>query len=402
MKLRLGPGALVAAAFVGPGTVTTCTLMGASFGFALLWVLIFATLSTIVLQEMAARLGVGAKLGLGEALMQVLSPPWAKLSVGVLIFAAIAVGNAAYQAGNLSGGALGLGAVFGEALDRRVAIVGLTGVAGALILIGRYKLIETILIGLVLVMTVAFASTVFILQPSLSAVLSGFVPRVPEGAWFGVAALIGTTVVPYNLFLHASTARQQWSDGDRLAEARSDTVLSIGLGGLISIFILATAAASLFSIGLEVKSGADMARAIEPAFGSAARFLVGFGLLAAGLTSAITAPLATGYVLSEIIPVRSEQARQVVFRIAAIAILLIGATISLQNFRPVDVIFMAQVANGILLPVVAVFLMVVMNNRRLLGDNVNGLLSNLLGGLATLTAFLVGARALLRAFGIWP
>ena len=402
MSPRLGPGVLVTAAFVGPGTVTTCTLMGASFGFALLWVLIFATLSTIVLQEMAARLGVAARLGLGEALMQTLSSSWAKVVVGVLVFTAIAVGNAAYQAGNLSGGALGLGTVFGDAVDHRIAIVSLAAIAGTLILIGRYKLIEALLTFLVIAMTIAFAATLFILQPPLFDVLSGLMPRVPEGAWFGVAALIGTTVVPYNLFLHASTARQRWSDDVRLSEARSDTVISIGLGGLISIFILATAAASLFTQGLEVKNGADMARSIEPAFGSAARYLVGFGLLAAGLTSAITAPLATGYVLSEIIPVRNDSQKKILFRAAAVAILLIGATISLQNRRPVDIIFVAQVANGILLPVIVLFLMVVMNNRRLLGEHVNGLLPNVFGGLATLTAFLIGTRTLLRAFGVWP
>ncbi|MEL7285716.1 MAG: divalent metal cation transporter, partial [Pseudomonadota bacterium] len=75
MKIDLGPGVLVAAAFIGPGTVTACTLAGSNFGYALIWALLFATVSTIILQDMAARLGAGAKLGLGEALMQTANRP---------------------------------------------------------------------------------------------------------------------------------------------------------------------------------------------------------------------------------------------------------------------------------------------------------------------------------------
>ena len=105
MKLNFGPGVLVAAAFIGPGTVTACTLAGANFGFALIWALVFATISTIILQDMAARLGAGAELGLGEALMQSAPSPAVKWAAGGLVFAALLIGNCAYEGGNLAGGA---------------------------------------------------------------------------------------------------------------------------------------------------------------------------------------------------------------------------------------------------------------------------------------------------------
>ena len=113
MKLSIGPGVLVAAAFIGPGTVTACTLAGANFGFALVWALVFATIATIILQDMAARLGAGAQLGLGEALMQGASIPVIKWAAGGLVFAALLIGNSAYEGGNLAGGALGAAAAGG-------------------------------------------------------------------------------------------------------------------------------------------------------------------------------------------------------------------------------------------------------------------------------------------------
>ena len=123
MKLRVGPGALVAAAFIGPGTVTACTLAGANYGYVLIWALVFATLSTIILQDMSARLGAGGRLGLGEALMQSVSTGWMKWALGGLVFAALAIGNSAYEAGNLAGGALGAEALFGKGAPGKRGLV---------------------------------------------------------------------------------------------------------------------------------------------------------------------------------------------------------------------------------------------------------------------------------------
>ena len=95
MKLQIGPGALVAAASIGPGTVTACTLAGANFGCVLVWALVFATVATVILQDMAARLGAGAQLGLGEALLQSAGNGVLKWITIILILAALAIGNGA-------------------------------------------------------------------------------------------------------------------------------------------------------------------------------------------------------------------------------------------------------------------------------------------------------------------
>ena len=402
MKLHIGPGAMVAAAFIGPGTVTACTLAGANFGYALVWALMFATIATIILQDMAARLGVGARLGLGEALMQSVGSGPLKWATGALVFAALAIGNGAYEAGNLSGGALGLEAILGTgAPDRRVTVLALAAVCAAILWHGQYKLLERLLISLVLVMSAAFLLSAIVVRPSLAGLAGGLVPQVPQAGLLTTIALIGTTIVPYNLFLHAAAAREKWASPTDVAAAQADTRLSIGLGGLVSILVLATAAASLFGSGLAIRSASDMALAIEPAFGPAARYLVGIGLLAAGLTSAITAPVATAYALSEMLG-RDGGQRRALFRLTALAVLAAGTLISLLGIKPVSLILIAQYANGLLLPVIAVFLLYVMNRKSLLGPHVNGLTSNLAGGVVVAITIGLGARAILRAAGVWP
>jgi manganese transport protein len=399
MKLSFGPGVLVAAAFIGPGTVTACTLAGANFGFALLWALVFATIATVILQDMSARLGAGAQLGLGEALMQTAPNSAVKWAVGGLVFAALLIGNCAYEGGNLAGGALGADALVGANSPGQSTWVATLAVFAAIaMLIGGYDVLEKLLIGLVMIMSAAFLLSAIFVRPDFGAVFPGLRPQIPNGGTLTAIALIGTTIVPYNLFLHAAASRRKWPDGQGTSDARRDSALSIGLGGLISILILTTAASSLFRSGLEISNAADMARAIEPTFGAAARYLIGIGLLAAGLTSAITAPMATAYALSEIIG-GDQNRKSKLFKGTALFVIIVGASISLLGIRPVDLILIAQYANGLLLPIIAAFLLWVMNQKDLLGAYANGRSANLIGGVIVLITLAIGLRSILRAAG---
>ena len=404
MKLTIGPGALVAAAFIGPGTVTACTLAGVNFGHNLVWALAFATVATIILQSMAARLGVVARLGLGEAVIAGAgNNAFARWASILLIMAALAVGNSAYEAGNLGGGALGLEAVAGdEFLSRRIWLLILAGVAAVLLVIGKYRLIERFLICLVLLMAIVFIAAFIMVGPDFGVLFSGLVPGIPSGGLFTAMALIGTTIVPYNLFLHAATARDRWRSAEDLEEAVIDTRLSVGLGGLVSILILSTAATALFGKGIDVNNAGDMALAIEPLAGPASRYMLGIGLFAAGLTSAITAPMATAYAVSELIPNETKLSKKTVQTAVALIVLAIGLGIALSGQRLVEVIFIAQMANGLLLPIIAGFLLVTMNRTSLLGEHTNTGLQNALGGLVTLVSFGLGIRIILRALQIWP
>nr|WP_298929914.1 Nramp family divalent metal transporter [uncultured Erythrobacter sp.] len=395
---NIGPGAMVTAAFIGPGTVTACTLAGANFGFALVWALLFATLATIILQEMSARLGVVTQKGLGETLADLLDTSVWRWPLILLVGLALYLGNAAYEAGNLSGAALGIAAVAGEGAQIfNLAIVTISVLAAGLLLSGSYKLIERVLLVLVAVMAAAFIATFAIVRPDLGALFAGlFTPVIPEGAMLTVIALIGTTVVPYNLFLHSTAVRQKWSGPQDLGAVRADTAVAIGLGGLIAILILSTSAASLFAAGIEATNAADMAIQFEPLFGAYSKYLLGIGLFAAGLTSAITAPLATGYAMIEILKLKGGQS-SAGFRVIAISVIVIGALLSLTGTKPIEIIVLAQLANGLLLPIIAAFLLYVVNRSELLGEYANGWTANILGGVVVLVATGLGLRLVITA-----
>lgn len=397
----IGPGALTAAAFIGPGTVTTATVAGATHGYALVWTLVFATLAAIILQEMSARLGVAGRMGLGEAVKAaVANAPLLKWSAAALIVAALFVGNAAYEGGNIAGAMLGLEAAFGDALPRAGYSVLITVTAAIILLFGGYRTIERVLIGAVLIMTIAFAAALAAIGPDWGALAKGAVmPSIPFGALPLVIGLIGTTIVPYNLFLHAAAAKKRWPDASHLPDARFDARLSIGVGGIVSILVLSTAAASLFALGLTVSNAADMARQLEPAFGASAKYLLATGLLAAGLSSAITAPLATGFAGAELFGFESDP-KATPFRMIAGAVLATGAVVAITGVRPVEVILFAQFANGLLLPIIAGFLLFAANSRNLLGAHVNGLLANIAGGAVVLITAGLGLRAILRVMGV--
>ncbi|MEM9262904.1 MAG: divalent metal cation transporter [Pseudomonadota bacterium] len=408
-----GPGSLVAAAFVGPGTVTTCTLAGANFGFALLWALVFATIATIALQDMAARLGAGVGSGLGEALTNLggNDEPTSgasghrlrRYAMIALIAAALGIGNAAYEAGNLSGGAIGISVAFGleGQLAQRLIVLALSGAAVVMILRGRLPSLIVTLSLLVGIMIICFATSAILVRPSLADVVSGLRPAIPEAGLLTTVALVGTTIVPYNLFLHAAASRDRFYGAKAVKDARKDSALSIAVGGLVSILILVTAATSLFAAGQPVTNAGDMALVLEPTFGTSARIVVGLGLAAAGLTSAVTAPLATGYALSEIFG-KTEKERQGLFKIVAISVVAFGAFTATLGINPITVILFAQYTNGLLLPVTAGFLLWIMNKKERVGEYANGGFANGICGLVLVLTVLLGVRSIARAAGIWP
>lgn len=384
---------MVAAAFIGPGTVTTATLAGAAFGPALLWALTFSTLSTIALQEMAARLGVAGRSGLGDALRRRLSG-WPRALGVSLIIGALVLGNTAYETGNLLGAGLGLEGLVGRGSRLFGPAIGL--VAFALLWTGRYRVVERTLVGLVALMGLVFLATAAALVSDLGPVVRGLVsPSFPPGSTHLVLALVGTTVVPYNLFLHAAAAAERWEGPEDLPAARWDTAISVGLGGVISAAIVVVAAA--LPAGTELRSAADMAVALEPTLGVWARAFFCLGLLAAGLTSAVTAPLAAAYATAGALgwgrDLRSPRLRAVWG-----LVLGVGVAVALTGPAPVPAIVFAQAANGLLLPLIVAFLLWAVNDRTLLGPHANRGAANAVGALVLAVALTLGARSMLRLF----
>jgi manganese transport protein len=400
---NIGPGTLVAAAFIGPGTVTLCTLAGANFGFNLLWAMLLSIIATIVLQEMAARLGIISQKGLSEVIREEIKKPFLRKGITVLILAAVVVGNASYEAGNISGGILGLESVLGKhsfylgtiSINLMSLLIGL--IAFVLLYIGSYEFLEKALISLVLLMSVSFVATAIITKPNLFEVLNGlFVPKFPEKSILTIIGLVGTTVVPYNLFLHAALVKERWHKKEDLKFARKDTIISIILGGLVSMAIIISAAAIQTT---DIANAADLAKGLAPLFGDFAKYFMALGLFAAGITSAITAPLAAAYVAKGCLG-WSGGLKSKKFRCVWIAILFLGVLFSSIGIKPIEIIKFAQVANGMLLPIIAGILLWIVNKKSVLGSYVNSKTQNILGILIVCIAVFLGVKGILKVLNI--
>lgn len=394
MFKKVGPGVLVAAAFIGPGTVTACTLAGVGFGYSLLWAMLVSIIATIVLQEMSARLGIITQSGLADVIKNELGIKWIRYLVLGLILCAIVIGNAAYEAGNIGGATLGLEALFGQKRSYLYPwIIG--SCAFALLYIGNYKLLEKALVSLVLIMSLSFLLTAVITKPDLAEILGGmFIPSSPSGSLLTIIALVGTTVVPYNLFLHASLVSEKWKSPNNLGDARRDTIIAIAVGGLVSMSII-IAASSI--PGKSISNVMDLATGLEPLYGDSAIYFMGIGLFAAGVTSAITAPLAAAYVANSCFGWKVGL-RHFKFKLVWMVILLLGVVFLSFGIKPIEIIKFAQIANGILLPVIAVFLFWVVNRTSVMGRYKNTMLQNVLGFVIIALAIFLGAKGILTVF----
>lgn len=400
---NIGPGPLIAAAFIGPGTVTLCSIAGLDFGFSLLWTLVLSVIATIVLQEMAARLGIVSQKSLSEVIKNEIKNPLTKNIIITLILLAIVIGNAAYEAGNISGGVLGLESVFGE---KSLNILGLNinfygillGLIAFIVLfIGNYKVLEKSLIFLVIIMSVSFVITAVITKPDFLKLIEGlFIPKFPKGSILIIIGLIGTTVVPYNLFLHASLVKEKWNKVSDLKFARNDTIIAIVIGGIVSMCIVISSA----SLEIEnINNAADLAKGIEPLYGFISKYILAVGLFSAGITSAITAPLAAAYVTTGCLgwPMKMKSVK---FRTVWMFILIIGVISSSLGFKSIEIIKFAQVANGILLPVVAGLLIWIVNKKSVLGKFKNSKWQNLTGLMILIITIFLGLKSILKVFEI--
>jgi manganese transport protein len=401
---NIGPGPLVAAAFIGPGTVTLCTLAGVGFGFALLWAMVFSIIATVILQEMSARLGIISQKGLSEVIRTEIKNPLVRGFVVLLILSAIVVGNAAYEAGNISGGVLGLEAVFGNptmrisgfSINTLSLIIGI--IAFLLLYIGNYKILEKALISLVVLMSLAFMTTAILTKPNFSDIFSGiFQFKAPKGSMLTIIGLIGTTVVPYNLFLHAALVKEKWHDKTDLKFARKDTIIAVVLGGTVSMCIIISAAAIQTQ---DISNASDLAKGLEPLFGSFAKYFLAIGLFASGITSAITAPLAAAYVATGCLGWDSSM-KSKRFRLVWMFVLILGILFSSLGLKSIEIIKFAQVANGLLLPVVAGLLVWIMNKSSILGTYKNTTIQNVIGiAIVAITVFL-GLKSILKVFNLF-
>ena len=390
-------GYIIAAAFIGPGTITTASIAGANFGFHLVWALLFSIFATIILQDMAARLGVSSSKGLATAMKDMVSTPWLKYFFIALIISAIGIGNAAYESGNLTGAAIGLNAFWNIGTTSWALILGIT--AAILLWTGSYQWIENVLVYLVFTMAGVFFITLFVAQPNLAAMFKQFMhPQINADSITTILALIGTTIVPYNLFLHASLVAKSTvgqNKNDAVHACRKQSAIAISLGGLITLVVMATAMMAFFAQALTLDAS-NIGEQLKPVLGNNAHWFFALGLFSAGLTSAITAPLAAAYAVCGALGL-NDNMKSNAFRAVWLTIIICGISVAALGLKPLSAILFAQATNGLLLPIIAIFLLVVMNKSKALGEFKNTLWSNIAGAIVVAVVIGLGLYKLVSA-----
>jgi len=387
----IGPGVLIAAAFIGPGTVTLCTIAGASFGYSLIWAIILSTFSTIVLQEMSLRIGLVTRMNLAEVIRASIKSVLLNRFIILLIISSILIGNAAYEAGNITGASLGISAIINnQSVNYFPILIGL--IAFIILYQGNYKILERSLISLVLLMSISFFITAIMTKPDITNMLNGiFKPKVNSDNLLIILGLIGTTVVPYNIFLHSSLVSEKWNSIHKLRVARLESFISILLGGLISLSIIITAASVT---NQNITGVIDLAEGLEPLYGKFAIYFLGIGLFASGITSSITAPLAAAYVAKSCFG-WNDSLKSKRFRMVWIFILIIGVSASMVNINPIEIIKFAQFSNSLLLPIIAIILLWLINNKNIISSEYNYRYQNVLGIFIVIISLILGVKGLI-------
>lgn len=392
----LGPGFLIVGSFIGPGTVTSSTKAGADYGFQLFWCIIFSVIAVIVMQGMAARLGIVTQMGLAENLVKDFEdrPVLRNLLCG-LVAVAITIGGFAYMSGDLTGTAIGISALTG--ISTRI-IAPVWGLCILLLLSfagDALKYLEKLLGACVIIMAVVFLVTMFVVKPDLSSLLAGCVPNIPKGGLMTCLSLIGTTVVPYNMFLHAASAKRTWHSTDDLPLCRFGTNVPMIIGGIVTGAIMVTAATVMQ--GMPVRNAMDMSIQLEPTLGVYAKPFMAIGLVAAGVSSAVCTPMGVSYVLAGLFGWKTNRSDKR-YTITNFLVLITGIVIAGAGFNPIALIMTAQGVNGIVLPVVVGVTIYLTARRKIMGEFANSALENILGAGIFIISLILGVSSVISLF----
>ena len=380
------------AAFIGPGTLITCSVAGITYGYGLLWALVLGVVITILLLEISTRLTIVSHKNLGGAIISSLHSPLLTRLIQLLIVGAILIGNAAYQSGNLSGAVIGLQSFF-PGLPVKALFIAVALGASLLLWLGSYRGLEKLFTFLVFLMGVVFIMLLFVLPVDFGDMLKGLnFFATPAGSFFSVVGLIGTTVVPYNLFLHSNAILNKWGKNLDYKTVRMDLVVSVIIGGLISGSIL-IGFASIASEGIQVSRLADLTEKLSAQLGNWSVYFVGLGVFIAGLTSSLTAPLAAAYTITGVFG-RSEGTQSKGFRFVWLLVIATGLIVGLTGIRPLFIIQFAQFANGLLLPVMAILMLIALRKQP-------GLWIKLAGAAVVLVTTLLAYKSISTVINQW-
>ncbi len=244
-------------------------------------------------------------------------------------------------------------------------------------------------------MSLCFIVTAAFIRPNLSSIVTGiFIPRLNDSNFYIALGLIGTTIVPYNFFIYATIIQKKWKGVEDMGAARFDLVLALIIGGMISMAIIVTSSAAFYGTGTAITNGADMALQLEPLLGTWAKAAIALGLFGAGMSSATAAPLGAAIALTRVFQWGQDESANR-FRVVWCSVLATGVIFASIGLRPVSAIIFAQAANAVFVPIVALFLLYIVNKKGFLGEHVNTVKGNVVAGFILVITIILASRGVL-------
>jgi Mn2+/Fe2+ NRAMP family transporter len=404
----LGPGLIAASAGNDAGGIATYAQVGASFGYSLLWALVLITISLAVVQEMCARMGAVTQKGLADLIREEFGVRWTAFATLILLIA-----NGGTIVSEFLGMKASIEVLIGAGTWLVYLVVPCIAVAlWWLVIKGSYRFVEKIFLLMALAL-LSYIPAAFLAKPDWGQVLhQTLLPSFSlTGGYIATfVAMVGTTITPYmQVYVQSAVADKGIQPKDYPYEV-VDVYSSSLFGNLTSFFIIVATGATLFMQHITVSDAADAARALEPFAGPYARILFAVGLFGASLLAAAVLPLSTSYAICEAFGFERGVSRSFkeapAFQSIFTGLILLGALIALIPGLPIiQVLINLQILDAILLPALLIFILRLVNNRRLMGRSTNGRIYNVIawattGAIIVLTVLYLLFALLLPLFGV--
>ncbi|WP_210366220.1 Nramp family divalent metal transporter [Bacillus sp. REN3] len=388
----LGPAFITSALVLGPGSLTLSSKIGAIYGMQLIWVLVVVVFFMMMYTEMSTRIGLASK----ESFIQVMKKKWGK-PASVLIGLGAFLVTASFQAGNALGSGLAVSTITGFSSTFWIITITLLGMA---LLFARnfYQLLEKLMLGLVLLMLFSFAITLVLTKPSIADIFSGFVPVIPDGSLPLIIALTATSFSIVGAVYQSYLVQEKGWTLQQNSTSIKETYLGIFILGFISMMIMICAAAILKPQGIVVNSVSEMGLALEPLYGNWATVLFMVGLFGASFSSQMGNATIGGSLLADGLGLGSKLSSKAV-KSLILLVMVFGSLIGLVfGGAPINMIIFAQAITIVIVPFIAIAILVVANDEKIMGPLKNTLWKNTAGAAGLIVLLLLAANNIINIF----
>lgn len=388
----MGPGAIMAASILGPGTVTTASVQGTDYGYTSLWILLLACAIAYFIQEPATRISIACRETMISAVRKHIG-----ISISKILWLVIFIGCIAYQTGNLSGASMAM-VYFFPNTSSLVWSISMNLFALVLVILNRYKIIESMNQIFIFLMVSAFVMTAFISKPNTSELIAkGFSFQIPGNNGLLALSLLATTAVPHLLLGYSTFLRKKYPDSTEskrdIQLARFDLAFNMFITFCITGAIIISAATLLHPMGISISSASDMSVQLEPLLGKFAGVFFAIGLWAASISSVLYHVSVHNLLFAQAFQVEESLKEKHSKIIIGLVVLIPILIIMIFQTSPVQIIIVAQALNGIALPFVCIVCWILLNKKELMGDYINNKTQNIIMGSISVITLLFACNA---------